>query len=71
MEILVFKTNVQNMRQINAIRSYIKSLKGIFRWNFDLDDSDRILRVEAEYLSPRSVELALLQAGYYCEELED
>jgi hypothetical protein len=71
MEILVFKTNVENYRQVNTLRRYFKAVAGILRWNFDLSDIDRILRIEADELSPRLVENTLQQAGYFCKELED
>ena len=70
MEVLVFKTNLRFKKQINAVTPYINNMQGIARWNVDLDDSDKILRIESVDLSPRSVEATLKQAGYYCEELQ-
>lgn len=71
MEILVFKTNIRFKKQIHAISPYINDIGGIQRWNVDLDDEDKILRIEARDLSPRVIEHTLLQAGYFCEELPD
>ena len=71
MEILVFKTNVRYKKHIHAIIPYLSKLEGILRWNFDLHDKDRILRIEARDLSPRTVENTLHHAGYFCEELQD
>ncbi|WP_205508526.1 hypothetical protein [Longitalea arenae] len=69
MEVLVFKTNLRK-KQITAVTKHINNLQGITRWNVDLDDRDRILRIESHELSPRSVELTLQQAGFFCEELQ-
>jgi hypothetical protein len=70
MEVLVFKTNLRFKKQINAVSPHINNLQGIARWNVDLDDTDKILRIESVDLSPRSVEATLQQAGYFCEELQ-
>jgi len=70
MEVLVFKTNLRFKKQINAITPHINNLQGIARWNVDLDDTDKILRIESVDLCPRAVEAILQQAGYFCEELQ-
>jgi len=70
MEVLVFKTNLRFKKQINAVTPHINNLQGIARWNVDLDDSDKILRIESVDLCPRCVEATLQQAGYFCEELQ-
>lgn len=70
MEVLVFKTNLRFKKQINAVTPHINNLQGVARWNVDLDDTDKILRIESVDLSPRSVEATLQQAGYFCEELQ-
>ena len=71
MNILVFKTNIRYKKQVNAVSRHINTIDGIIRWNVDLDDKDKILRIETTSLSPRVIENTLLQAGYSCEELED
>jgi copper chaperone CopZ len=70
MEVLVFKTNLRFKKQITAVTQHINNLQGITRWNIDLDDKDKVLRIESNELSPRSVEATLQQAGYFCEELQ-
>lgn len=71
MDILVFKTNLRYKKQVHAVKSCLDNIEGIQRWNVDLLDKDKILRIEARDLSPRAVEHTLLQAGYFCEELCD
>ena len=71
MDILIFKTNLNNPELINQAIPFIQNIQGIKRWNVDINDCDNVLRIEATELSPRSVEAVLQNAGYYCEELQD
>ncbi len=70
MEILVFATNVERKRQVSKIKTLLTCLTGIGDWNFDLEDCDRILRVESKGISPRRIETVLNNAGFSCRELE-
>jgi len=72
MEILVFKTNLQDKQHISGARKILKTIQGILYWNVDLHDTDKILRIEANelILAPQRIEQTLMQAGYYCEELK-
>ncbi|WP_315819798.1 hypothetical protein [Paraflavitalea speifideaquila] len=70
MDILVFKTNLRYRKNIHHIGSHLNNLQGIIRWNVDMHDKDRVLRIEAQDLCPRLVEHTLSHAGYSCEELE-
>ncbi len=71
MEVLVFKTNLENFRHIRKLYPLLKKIQGILNWNVDLEDSDKILRLETANISPRLVENALQSAGFYCRELEN
>ena len=71
MDILVFKTNLEDHKHVRKLFPVLKNIEGVMRWNVDLEDHEKILRIEAQCLSPRSVESALSNAGYYCEELQD
>ena len=71
MDILIFKTNLENPDLVNRAKPLIQNLEGISRWNVDIQDCDNVLRIEASRLSPRFVEYTLQKAGYYCEELQD
>ena len=71
MEVLVFKTNIRYKKDIHAIRSHIESEPAITKWNIDLKDVDKILRVETQNLHPGFIENLIQNAGHYCEELKD
>ena len=70
MEILVFKTNVTSRKKVSMVASLLTSFPSIRQWNFDLDDCDKILRIEAAGLSPGLVEQMMLKAGFDCQELD-
>lgn len=70
MEVLVFKTNLDNLLHINNAGVYLNSHPHILRWNVDLYDCDNILRIETEQLQGSEIESLLSKAGYYCEELQ-
>ena len=70
-EILVFKTNIRYRKQINVVRRHIETAPQILKWNVDLHDIDKILRIESLDLHPAEVVSLVKEAGYYCEELKD
>jgi len=71
MNILVFKTDIIDRRQVNMVELQLNKLQGIIRWNVDLHDRDSILRVVSDDLSPRLIEQQVFEAGHYCAELPD
>ncbi len=70
--IYVFKTTVGSARDMNKLSPL---LNGLLRpegeWNFDLEDCDRILRVESPEFVANAVNKLLIAWGYHCEELLD
>ncbi|MGV3765731.1 MAG: hypothetical protein ACO1NW_06365 [Chitinophagaceae bacterium] len=72
MEILVFKTDIHNDTEVEAISPILETLPMVSRWNVDLQDVDKILRIESkETACARNIESVLQKAGFYCEELPD
>jgi copper chaperone len=70
MDILVFKTNLRFKKNINQAVSHIDNIPGILRWNVDLQDRDKVLRIESNNLAPQLVEKTLTDIGFFCKELE-
>lgn len=65
----VFKTDVQHADQsLRLIRKLKKHIPGSYI-NFDLDDCDHILRVEAESIPVQSIILLMKNFGFRCEVL--
>lgn len=68
--IYVFKTSVLTEKDIKVLKPNLEAFPNT-QWNFDLEDCDKILRVDApKELSTAVIEL-LLEKGYDCEELSD
>jgi hypothetical protein len=71
MEIMVFKTSVDSQQSVKTLKPLLDLVAGRGRWNFALDDCDKILRVKSLNIDSQST-IRLLQAnGYDCAELED
>lgn len=70
MEVLVFKTNVTSKKKVSMVSNLLTTFPSIKQWNFDLEDCDKVLRIEATGLPPASVETLLNAAGFNCRELD-
>lgn len=66
----VFKTNISDRTTANKVKADLYHLFPGFKINFDLDDCDRILRVESEHIIPEEVTRILNNKGFQCEMLE-
>jgi hypothetical protein len=69
-EILVFKTNLTDTKRISDVESLLDIHPQIVQWNVDLSDCDNVLRIVSKNMPAQEVENILLNAGYYCEELQ-
>ena len=70
-DVLVFKTDIEEARDLENVAAAIRREPRIRKWNVDQDDVDNVLRVEAERISPMKVKILIHSAGYHCEELPD
>jgi hypothetical protein len=66
----VFKTNVQDTEQAIGLITKLTEHFPACKINFDLEDCDRILRVEGESIFMSEVIAVLKQNKYQCEVLE-
>ncbi|GGM92418.1 hypothetical protein GCM10010967_27010 [Dyadobacter beijingensis] len=69
--VLVFKTNINTPRQVKSIGVTLDHCPEILKWNVDLADIDRVLRIEATHAHCGPVIELVRRAGYACEELTD
>ena len=70
-EVLVFKTNILSVEDVEKIGRVLASESNITRWNIDRDDIDKVLRIECDQLQPQAIIKLLRDAGFECEELPD
>jgi len=66
----IFKTNVRNEKQAREVKAYLLPLLTFCKINFDLEDRDKILRVEGTPTHNEIIEEVLDLLGYSCIELE-
>ena len=71
MDILVFKTSVDDQLSVKTLRPELDRLAGKGKWNFDLSDCDNILRIASEKVRPEKTIQLLDYFGFDCKELED
>ncbi len=70
-KILAFKTSIRFKKDVKKLEQMLNQFIGNKRWNIDLDDIDKVLRIETETLTTQDIVHVINQAGYFCEELPD
>jgi hypothetical protein len=68
--IFVFKTSVKTKMQAKKLKLHIDKILPTAKWNFDLADIDKILRVDSEENVVLKIIDLLNIHNYSCEELE-
>jgi hypothetical protein len=68
--IYVFKTSVRTKSQVRKLQPHIDTMLPAEKWNFDLQDCDRILRIDSEENIVLKITALLNIHKFSCEELE-
>lgn len=68
--IFVFKTSVKTKTQVKKLKQPIDNLLPNATWNFDLEDKDKILRIDSEKNIVLEIKELLTIHKFNCEELE-
>lgn len=69
--VYVIKSSVGTREEVQEVARALNKLAGISKWNFDMQDCDRILRVEADGLDLIKLGNVMGLLGFSCEELPD
>jgi len=69
--LLIFKTNIGSKKQVAKVAKLLNDEDEILRWNIDLQDIDRVLRIEAINVGKHKIISIIENAGFFCEELAD
>ena len=69
--IYVFKTSVHSKTAANKLKPHLDRSLPAAKWNFDLHDRDKVLRVVSEDNITAAVTAILKTHDFLCEELED
>ena len=67
----IFKTNIETNTDVNFIKILLNSDPKINQWSIDLEDIDRVLRIEAnKSLNKQDIIDKIKSKGFICRELE-
>ena len=68
--ILIFKTNIQTEFDKLRIKNVLDASLKVLKWNIDMDDVDRVLRIVSDSLTPDQIISVMDYVGFECAELE-
>lgn len=68
-EVLVFKTSIQTPVEVQFLSNILDNQDGISSWSIDLDDWEKVLRIESEGISPDEVKSILSSINIRCKQL--
>jgi hypothetical protein len=66
----VFKTNVQEYAVAQQLAALLRNHFPGSKINFDLDDCDKVLRIEGRYLKTEKVMTLVKEKGFLCVALD-
>jgi hypothetical protein len=69
-EVEVFRTSVQHIDQASELLIILANRFPEWRSNFDLEDCDRILRVQGSQIFPDAISRIIRLEGYQCQQLD-
>lgn len=69
MIVSVYKTNVNTKTKLRKVKPVLNRILLNSKWNFDLEDCDKILRVESQKSQSGLLISELYKIGIHCEEL--
>ncbi|RYG19159.1 MAG: hypothetical protein EOO07_07410 [Chitinophagaceae bacterium] len=69
--IYVYRTSVCCKKAVLQLSPYINNILQRMAWNFDLEDCDKILRLNTNFERALKVVMLLRDKGFECSELED
>ena len=70
MQIEIFKTSIKTKKDAATAIKLIKKILPVAKVNFDLEDCDKILRIEAKEIQVQPILNLLLDLGFTCIPLE-
>lgn len=70
-KIHIFKTNIETKIDLSIIKQIFNSNLNIIKWSIDLEDIDKVLRVESfENLNEKDIITLVKSRKFYIEELD-
>ena len=70
MKIYIYKTNITSQQKVVQLSTILQQVPGISRWTIDMEDIDKVLRVEAnDSVYEDQLMWQITAAGCFCEQL--
>lgn len=66
---LVFRTNLQTPEDVESISEVLNGIDGIKDWNVDLEDWEKVLRIEGVDLESSEIREALFEKDVMIREM--
>ena len=70
MKVLVLQTNINSAKAYDEVAPFLNCHPHIFKWSIDIEDCDKVLRIESDLLTELEITEFLGVIGYECRELE-
>ena len=66
-QILIFRTSIRNARDIKHIAALFTLCPQIYKWNVDMEDWEKVLRIECQDITPTEISKALRAINIYAQ----
>lgn len=66
---LVFRSSLQTRRDVARIADTLDNIPGILDWSVDLEDWEKVLRIECKDISTRKITAILCKEEVYVKKL--
>jgi len=70
-DLFIFRTNIAKKSDFSRLKGNLEKEQGIRSCTIDLEDCDKVLRVECENITMNKIVEEVTRHGFLCEELED
>lgn len=70
-DLFIFRTDIAKRTDFLSVKYDLEKLHGIYTCTIDLEDCDKVLRVECENVSINKVVEEVSRHNFFCQELED
>ncbi len=70
-DLFILRTNIDKRSEFLSLKRDLQKIPGVYACTIDLDDRDKVLRVECENLGIDKIVTEIKGHGFFCEELED
>lgn len=69
-ECFVFRTSLIDKRDVEQISDVMNAHPDIEDWSVDIENWEKVLRVESSGVGANDIKLMLRSRGFYCTEME-